>query len=166
MNDIILKENDVNDRINLLEKNIRKKTFFDIVLQGLAIFFPFIILIFIFLISVTLAYFLHKDSTSIGQQLFNLVGNSYYLFLALPILYSLIAFIISTFIAFKRTHYKGFLLESINELEFLITFLLLLIFFILKILFIFVPLLIGFEKDAFVIIMKQLVLNKLIWVII
>ena len=138
MNDAILNESDIDNRLKNLEKNIRKRTFFDVISTFALIFYsPFLTFIIIFPFSLVIAYYSHENVSALSQRLFASTPN---IFLIALFFYPFIAFIISTFIAFKRTHYKGFLWESLNETEFLLSGILLFSSFIFKII-IYAPLL-------------------------
>ena len=138
MNGAPLNDSDVNNRIKNLEKNIRKRTFSDMLAGTIIYFFPIIIFIIIFPAYFLLEYLLHEDVTNIGTQ--QLLTSIQYFSAFAILFYFVIAFIISTFYAFKRTHYKGFLWESLNEFELLLSGTLLIAIFTFQIEVIFLPL--------------------------
>lgn len=140
MRDFPLNDKVVNYRLQNINKNIRKKSTKEEIFKVLFLFTPYFLIGVSFLISGLIILILNPKESNMGQNLFFIIGNLV-LFAFILLIYS--PFFISTFIAYKRTLYNGFLFEFLNEIQFFISLFLITSIGILKVGFYFFPLIIG-----------------------
>ena len=116
-----MNEFEVTNRLSLLDKNMKglsKHSKSQYLILFLIYFSPVIVIIFLILFIVLSLYFTGSNQQALAQNIFNSYSN-YITPVTITVLIcsSLIVAPIGTYITYKRTHYKGFLAETIFLIE-------------------------------------------------
>ena len=132
MNEEILNENDIKIRYSDIDKKIKNKAKKSRTKDIYVLFIfslPLLVLLSVLLLSVIIAFIFQINITIIAQRIYDFEDSIFYYLLYSIIYFPITALIIVTYVSYRRTHYKGFLIESLVEMQTLIA-----LFFIITLL--------------------------------